>query len=317
MHDHALERAAYALEPDMPEFPIRAHWDTRFQVRAPQPASCQAPIPPPTPRIAVAARNQAGGMVHRLAVLIDHKTTSPLPPPPRLLLRSGSNAPACGMAKLPVVLRPVGGGNAPARGIGRPPPPVLADGRHASVCGIGNPTPPPPPVPAGGRNALAYGPSVGKFIQPPPPAGLPPLRDPSARREEEGAPVPNLFVAAPVADAIGARRASMSEETLGTVDQFSQPLVADVGTALKGTVGAMARSGIASTIDGDESVSIEDDNMGDNLTAYLRAISAGAERPMSSHPMRTARALVIGALSKQQSDCLSVGVSSATRPKNS
>ena len=76
------------------------------------------------------------------------------------------------------------------------------------------------------------------------------------------------------------------------------------------------RSYPRSTVDGDEAVPIADEALENNLSAYLHAVGAGDERPASSHPMRLAKALVIGALRDRQSDFLNVGQCVADLPDN-
>ena len=68
------------------------------------------------------------------------------------------------------------------------------------------------------------------------------------------------------------------------------------------TIHIVAQSEIASTVDGDEAVPIADEDLRGNLSAYLKAVCEGDERPVSSHPMRLAKALVIGALRDRQND---------------
>ena len=94
----------------------------------------------------------------------------------------------------------------------------------------------------------------------------------------------------------------MSGNTLQQVERFSQSLHSDTGSALLETINAVGRSEIASTFDGDEAVAIVDDALETNLNAYLRVVCAGDERPASSHPMRLAKSLVLGALRDKQSD---------------
>ena len=89
------------------------------------------------------------------------------------------------------------------------------------------------------------------------------------------------------------------------------------GSVLLETIHAVGRSEIASTVDGDEAVPIADEALENNLSAYLQAVCTGDERPASSHPIRLAKALVIGALWEQQSDFLNVGQCVADLPDDS
>lgn len=99
--------------------------------------------------------------------------------------------------------------------------------------------------------------------------------------------------------------------------RFSQPLHSDTGSALLEKINAVGRSEIASTVDGDEAVAIVDDALETNLKPCLRAVCAGDERPASSHPMRLAKSLVLGALRDKQSDFQNVGQCVANIPDES
>ena len=103
-----------------------------------------------------------------------------------------------------------------------------------------------------------------------------------------------------VVDLTSSRRATVSAKTTGAVVQFSRSLYAPMGSALVETVDTVGKSEIASTVDDEESAPIVDDTMETNLTAYLQAVSAGDERPMSSHPMRLAKSLVLSSLRDKQ-----------------
>ena len=89
------------------------------------------------------------------------------------------------------------------------------------------------------------------------------------------------------------------------------------GSVLLETTNAVSRSEIASTVDGDEAVPIVDEALETNLNAYLQAVCAGDERPASAHPMRLAKALVIGALRDKQGDFINVGRCVADLPDDS
>ena len=99
----------------------------------------------------------------------------------------------------------------------------------------------------------------------------------------------------------------MSGNTLQQVERFSKSLHSDTGSVLLETIKAVGRSEIASTVDGDEAVAIFDEALETNLDAYLQAVCAGDERPASSHPMKLAKSLVLGALRDKQSDFQNVG----------
>ena len=109
----------------------------------------------------------------------------------------------------------------------------------------------------------------------------------------------------------------MSGDTLQQAKEFSRSLHGSAGSVLLETINAVGRSEIASTADGDEAVHIVDEALETNLNAYLQAVCAGGERPASSHPMRLAKALVIGALRDKQSDFLNVGRCVADLPDGS
>ena len=108
----------------------------------------------------------------------------------------------------------------------------------------------------------------------------------------------------------------MSGDTLQQAKEFSRSLHGSTGSVPLETINAVGRSEIASTVDGD-AVPIVDEALETNLNAYLQALCAGDERPASSHPMRLAKALVIGALRDKQSDFLNVGLCVADLPDDS
>ena len=297
----------------MPEIPIGAHWNPGLPAFAPQQIPCAAPDPRPPQRVPqkvrAYVRDQAGQT--RLLVVaakppappLRDLRSAPLPPlpaPPR-----ASGALGGRFAPSPISQYPASGGNAPARGADIiPPPPPPASGCNAFACGLGGPL--PSRLPAGGCHAPASGSNAGVFV-PPLPVGPPPRRSPPVS-------VLNVSGVAPASDPVGTRRAFTSVDTLGTIGRFSRSLDTDVGNALVRTVDTVARSEIASTIDEDESVPIVDDTMETNLNVYLQAVCAGDGRPMGSHPMRMAKALVLGALRDRQSDFQNVGLVVASFP---
>lgn len=95
----------------------------------------------------------------------------------------------------------------------------------------------------------------------------------------------------------------MCGNTLQQAERFSQSLHSNTGSALLETISAV--------------VAIVDDALETNLSAYLRAVCAGDERPASSHLMRLAKSLVLGALRDKQSDFQNVGQCVADIPDES
>ena len=162
-------------------------------------------------------------------------------------------------------------------------------------------------IPASGSHGLASGSHGAVRLIQPQTVWLPP--------EPAGPPPPKQ--ASEVIDLTVARRGTVSVDTYQQAKAFSGTLHVGTGSVILQAIHAVGQSEIASTVDGDETVPIADEALQNNLSAYLQAVCAGDERPVSSHPMRFAKALVIGALRDQQSDFSNVGQGVADLPDNS
>ena len=308
-HDRGLELATEALGPEMPELPVGEHWNPRA---APPP-----PAPPPqAPRVIpkVRAYVRVGGANQMFRPPADARQPHPPPPPPPQAI---GRAVEVGVA--PVPISPARGGNAPACGAA-----VFAREGHALARdAAARPPPPPRPPPVG-----SMPPPAGRVGQVPSyPSASGPQGPASASRGNAIASHPGWVPLVPagsppskavsIVDLTVARRTLASGDALQQAKEFSKSLRGETGSVLLETNATVGRLEIASTVDGDEDVAIAGDALETNLGDYLRAVCAGDVRPASSHPMRLAKALVIGALRDKQSDFLNVGQCVADLPDNS
>ena len=322
-HNLALERAVEALHPDMPLLQIGEHWNPAI----PQPQLIQqAQVPrDPVARPKVKAYMMRPGVNQALRAPADAVRQPPPPPPPPQQPKVPGGVQVVGIASVPI--SPARGSYGPARvAVVRtppppPPPPVGATPPHA-VPGGKVPSLVPlvgamPPhagqskvssyIPASGLQGPASGShGVARLIQPQP-VWVPP--------EPAGPPPPRQ--ASEVVDLTVTRRGIVSGETYQQAKALSATLHIGTGSVLLEAVHAVGQSEIASTVDGDGTVPITGEALENNLSAYLQAVCAGDERPVSSHPMRLAKALVIGALRDRQSDFSNVGQGVADLPDNS
>ena len=161
-------------------------------------------------------------------------------------------------------------------------------------------------VPASGSQGPASGSREAVISTQPQPVWFPP---------EPAGPSPKQ--ASNVIDLTVSRRTTVSAGAYQLAKAFSGTLHVGTRSVILHAIHAVARSEIASNIDGDETAPVDDVDLQDNLSAYLQAVCAGDERPISSHPMRLAKALVIGALRNRQSDFTNVGQGVADLPDNS
>ena len=321
-HTQALENAVRALHPDLPLLPMGEHWNPLIL----QPRPLQQPTPTQKVKAyvmrsgATPKQNQvfraSGGIARQLPNTPPHQQqvgtggaqVFPNPPPP--VRAMPSHAVPGGNALLlppppPVGAKPphaVSGGKVPGWLLPSMMTPVRAMPSHASQGGKA-----PSPVPLVGAMPLhaaqsntpasgSQGPASGSrgaaasaqpqpFWTPPEPAGPPPRRAPD---------VIDLTTEP--------RRITVIASAYQMAKAFSGTVHADTGSVILDAVQSVAQSEIASNLDRDESVPIDDADLEGNLSAYLHAVCAGDERPVSSHPMRLAKALVIGALRDRQSD---------------
>ena len=321
-HNRVLELAVEALHPACPGLAIGEHWDPTVPTPLPiqRPPVQRDPVAKPKVKAYVRVRGANRGF--RAPADAARQPPPPPPPPPPNVI---GGAQGVRVASVPIL--PARGGNAPARVsvVKTPPPPpplVGATPPHAVQGGkVPSHVPPvgakPPHAgqwghvpshasagglqgPASGSRGLAYVSQPPPGWAPPAPAGPPPLRQ-----------------APEVVDLTVTRRTFVSGDTFQQAKAFSRTLHGSTGSVLLGTINAVGRSEIASTADGDEAVPIVDEALETNLSAYLQAVCAGDERPASSHLMRLAKALVIGALRDKQSDFLNVGQCVADLPGNS